>query len=482
MRVLIVEDNPSDAAFVRALLEGEVSYVRVATRLVEAVAAAREDRFDVAILDMSLPDVSGLDALRALRSSEPRLPVVILSGRDDRDLSLGAVQAGAQDYQIKGLITEDSLRRTLSHAIERHQLIDRVSASNSELADQRASVIRINQLKNDLISVLAHDFKGPLTSILGYSELIEEGLLDADETRDAARTIARNVSRLAALANDTLALSSIEQGELDLADERVDVLALVREIVTSMGPDAERVSIAAQAKDTVVRGDPGRLRQVFENVIRNALKYSREPSPIDVLLDETERGLKIDVTDHGIGIPADELGLLFKRFSRASNAKKAKIGGTGIGLFLVKTLVEKHGGQVAVRSDANDGTTFSICLPRSVAPGAPGHVAVLAADKSVGPFIVYTLRSNGYRVREYRTPELLAQRIAQEPSAAVVVHADSVDITADALRSSLGQPSRLIAIGGDPSGWDVAFPSSFLAADLLAALEETPPASVREPA
>jgi len=111
----------------------------------------------------------------------------------------------------------------LRYAIERQQLLDRLSASVDELESQRASGRAHQSTQERFDLVLAHDFKGPLTTILGYAELIEEGVLEKDETREGAKTIVRNVGRLATLANDTLALSSIEQGELDLADERVDV-------------------------------------------------------------------------------------------------------------------------------------------------------------------------------------------------------------------------------------------------------------------
>ena len=260
-------------------------------------------------------------------------------------------------------------------------------------------------------------------------------------------------------------------GELDLADERVDVAALLREIADSAGHDGQRVAIVIDAKNTIVRGDAARLRQVFENVVRNALKYSRDPAPVDVRVYDCEAGLGVDVIDHGIGIPPDEVGLLFRRFARASNAKKAMIAGTGIGLFLVKTLVDKHGGSVVVDSRLNEGTTFTIELPRDAAPASVGHVSVLADDSSVGPFLVYTLRQSGFRVRHYRSMAELAEGFDREPSSTIVVHSPSIPIEPQALRVAIGRKARLVAIGGGgEEGWDVVFPTSFLATDLLSAL------------
>lgn len=475
MRVLIIEDNPADAALVRALLnEPPDGYTTtVAQRVSEAEAKLRDDRFDVALLDMSLPDAEGVDALHRVRSAAPSMPIVILSGQDDEVLATKAVAAGAQDYLLKGHVSELTLRRALGYAIERQEMYERLTASVDELEDQRASVIRLNQLKNDLITVLAHDFKGPLTTILGFAELIEEGALLGDDARDAAGTIRRNVFRLTTLANDTLALSRIEHGELEIAEETVDIVELLDEIVQRTD-EPERFTIQTTADGVLIPGDRERLRQVFENLLRNALKYSLDEAPISVAVRDGESGfVRVDVTDRGIGIPADELPGLFRRFARASNAKKARIPGTGLGLFVVKTLVEKHGGRLTVHSEVDRGSTFSVALPRSGAIERAPHVAVVVGDATLGPFIAFELRSNGYRVREYKDLAELAERFAAEPSDAIIIDRDRNPGDAAAIRATLGSASpQFVALGGakNADGWDASLPKTFLAADLLAAL------------
>ncbi len=373
MRVLVIEDNPADAALVRALLAPYDLYTTtVATRVSDAVGLLSGETFDVALLDMSLPDAEGFEALARIRQASPFLPIVVLSGQRDEELATAIVAAGAQDFLLKGHVTEVTLRRALGYAIERQQMLDRINASVDELEDQRAAVIRVNQLKNDLITILAHDFKGPLTTILGYAELIEEGALEGDDARDAAGTIRRNVFRLTTLAATTVA-------------------------------------------GTEVPGDRERLRQVFENLLRNALKYSGDEAIVSVAVRDGEAGfVRVDITDRGIGIPQDELPMLFRRFSRASNAKKARIPGTGLGLFVAKTLVEKHGGKLTLTTEVGRGSTFSVALPRKGAIERAPHVSVVAGDATLGPFIAYELRSNGYRVREYRTLDDLTKGYAAE--------------------------------------------------------------------
>jgi sigma-B regulation protein RsbU (phosphoserine phosphatase) len=476
MRVLVVEDNPADAALVRALLvEPKDGYrTTVAQRVSEAETRLKSETFDVALLDMSLPDAEGVDALHRVRDAAPSMPIVILSGQDDEVLATRAVAAGAQDYLLKGHVSELTLRRALGYAIERQEMHERLTASIDELEDQRASVIRLNQLKNDLITVLAHDFKGPLTTILGFAELIEEGALEGDDARDAAGTIRRNVFRLTTLANDTLALSRIEHGELEIAEDAVDLIALLDEIVERTD-DPERFTIATTANGATIPGDRERLRQVFENLLRNAVKYSGDEAPVSVAVRDGEDGfVRVDVTDRGIGIPSEELPALFRRFARASNAKKARIPGTGLGLFVVKTLVEKHGGKLTVHSEVDRGSTFSVSLPRSGAIERAPHIAVVVGDATLGPFIAYELRSQGYRVREYANLKELQERFAIEPSDAIVIDRDRHGDDAALPRAALnGGSSRLVGIGGGTArdGWDASLPKTFLAADLLAALK-----------
>ena len=459
----------------RTMLAAENSDVECvsAMRLSDALAMLDRQEFDVVLMDLSLPDAQGLAAFRKLHDEHPRVPVVILSGRREDTLALAAMKAGAQDYLMKGFIGGFTLSRALRHAIERQQMLDRLENSVAELEQNRSAVIRTNQLKNDLIAVLAHDFKGPLTSILGFSELIAEGSLDGDDARDAAKTIGNNAKRLTDLANDTLALSRVEHGELDLLEERVDFVALMKDIIASFD-DGQRVEISVGILDPMIVGDAARLRQVFENVIGNAIKYSPGGQPVTVSLRPDGEGIVVAVKDQGIGIPSEDIPKLFKRFARASNARMSKIKGTGIGLFLVKMIIEAHGGSVSVRSDVGRGTTIEVHVPRNIAAVRGPRVAILSSDDTLGPFIAFELRTHGFRVREFKTLEGFSNLSAREPFDAFVVER-SVVANAQTLRKVVHSPSLYgsIGVGGVATeGWDVCLPLPFLASELHAALAQ----------
>ncbi|HTX55538.1 MAG TPA: HAMP domain-containing sensor histidine kinase [Candidatus Acidoferrales bacterium] len=338
-----------------------------------------------------------------------------------------------------------------------------------ELEAQRAAVLQISQLKHDLVATLAHDIKGPLTSIVGFAELLEEGFLEGEEATDAARTIRTNAQRLATLANDMLALSRVEYGELEIADDRVDLLDVLRAAVESVAAERE-IETDIGVDKAPVRGDAERLRQVFDNVLRNAIKYSPGGETVRIELRQKGGAFTVAVRDRGIGIPPEDVGKLFNRFARASNARKTKIAGTGVGLFIVKTIVERHGGTVGVQSVLGEGSTFTVSLPAlERAPGeGPGRVAIVTQDGRLSRFTAFELRARGFRVREIAT----AADVAGTARPGDVIVVDTQAANAEEIRGALGAVSaRIIGVGATSGdGWDAVLPKPFLVSDLLAAV------------
>ncbi len=477
MRVLVVEDNAAESALVRAFMrDGDAASAEVATSLAEALAAIDRSSFDVAIIDVSLPDAEGIDVVRRVREHAPRLPVVVLSGRQDDEFAALAVAAGAQEFLFKGAIGDVVLRRALRHAIERQQLIDRLAASVDELQRQRASVIELNDLKNDLIAVLAHDFKGPLTTVMGFAELLESGALEEADAREAAGTIRASAARLAALANDVLALSRAEHGELEIRDERVDLVSILRDVTDEVRHDRD-VRIDVRTEDPFIDADGERIRQIIDNLVRNAIKYSPDGQLVDVVIGDEGEYTRIDVIDRGIGIPREEIPTLFRRFARASNAKKARIKGTGIGLFLVKLLVDRHAGRIAIESRENEGTTFTVLLPRTSATRdrVRPRVAILTADEHLRSYLAYELRSREVRVGSYASAETFAAQADGHAFVAVFVDRN-LRVDAAHVRSMFanGSVPKVIGIGASANaGYDAVLPEPFLAAELYNVLDRT---------
>lgn len=470
IRVLQIEDNPDDAALTQRVLDDREFTLETVPRLSRAIERLDADHFDVALLDMSLPDSVGAESVRRIVEARPNLPIVVLSGDDSEATAMAAVHAGAQDYLLKGHVDGLTLRRALHYAIERQELTARLAASVEELERQRSSVLQLNQLKNDLIAVLAHDIKGPLTSIVGFAELLEDGYLEGDAATDAARTIRVNAQRLATLANDVLALSRVEHGELEIADERVDLVDLLQNLIQG-DTSGRTITFTHDVDEALVRGDTDRLRQVFDNLVRNAIKYSPGVEPVDVALTREGESYRVDVRDHGIGVPPEELPKLFERFTRGSNARRQKISGTGIGLFIVRMIVERHGGQVGAASSLGEGSTFSVFLPtlESSFSQGPMRVVLITDDADLRRFAAYELRTRGYRVRECKTFDECASGEALRGGDVIV--AEQEHVTPEMLKPLVpgGVDVRLVGIveGESLKGWDAVLRKPFLAAELV---------------
>lgn len=232
-----------------------------------------------------------------------------------------------------------------------------------DLQDREARVAELDKFKSDLIAMLAHDFRGPLTAIIGYAELIHDGSIEADELASVADTIGSNAWRLANFATDTLTMSQLERNEIALDIAEVDLVGLSREA----GAGWPMVAINASREPLPLRCDPKRLRQVLDNLIGNAVKYSGDDKPVTVTLDRDGDLVTIAIADRGIGIPAAEIEHVFSRFARGSNAKRAGIRGTGFGLYLSRMIVQLHGGEICVTSSEGAGSTFTIKLPAGLA-------------------------------------------------------------------------------------------------------------------
>jgi two-component sensor histidine kinase len=295
--------------------------------------------------------------------------------------------------------------------------------------------------------------------------------------------------RLADLANDTLALSRVEQGELNLATDPVNVSDIVRDTAETLAPQRQ-IKVNVKTHDPVVRGDPARLRQVFENIIGNAIKYSPEGAAVDVRVTETDRTVRVAVHDEGIGIPSDEMKFLFERFTRASNAKRSKIKGTGLGLYLAKTLVERHGGNIQVQTKLGEGSTFTVVLPR-MRDGVGGvlRILVVTGDENLGPYVLHELRTHGYASRRDKTLTAALERLSVEEVDIVIVDCDTVTADPSSLfrRAKQAQPRiGLIAIARDTAqkagAWNATLPNPFLGSDLQHAIQQADRTRLAAPA
>ncbi len=343
-----------------------------------------------------------------------------------------------------------------------------------ELASRRDAVVELNQVKNDLIAMLAHDFKGPLTTIVGFADVLAEDERFDPESRQYLEMISSSAMRLASLATDTLALSRLEQNELELSLGDVDLVALVRDVVRVFSV-TRAIDLRAMAGIPTVRGDAARLRQVVENVVGNAIKYSPGGEPVEVAVRGRPGAVELAVRDHGIGIPRDERGRLFARFARASNARALGISGTGFGLYLARTIVTLHGGTIDVESVEGHGSTFRVVVPVHAARGGATsrRIALLDADGDARSYVAQALRDDGYAVTVATSDAELLRVLADARFDVALVDADRLAMPVERFLSrAAGTPLVCIGVRApDGGGWDASLTKPFLMKNLYGAVD-----------
>jgi signal transduction histidine kinase len=242
-------------------------------------------------------------------------------------------------------------------AVENLRLHEELKRANALLQDY-------DRAKSEFVGIVAHDFRRPLMAIRGFAELVlEEPDIPLEARQDFMRTVIKETEQLALLANDTLLITQIETGLLTFNWTEVDLGPFVLDTIP-MGLSDHSVLLDIPPHFPRIVADPGRLRQVITNLTMNAVKYS--PGGGSITVRCRERGgqhLVIEVIDHGIGIPSDQIGQLFQKFARVRSGEHLKISGTGLGLYICRLIIEGHGGQIWVESEEGKGSTFGMVLP-----------------------------------------------------------------------------------------------------------------------
>ena len=272
-----------------------------------------------------------------------------------------AALSGLVLMRLAGLVRSfDRVRRD-----ERAARAEALSAQR-QLRGQNEQLREADRLKDEFVALISHDLRTPLTSIMGYLELVLDDNNLTEEQRGFLNVADRNADRLLRLVNDLLFVARFEAGELELRSAELDLAAVARQSVEESGPLAAAggVELTCEAGDvSSVHADKGRMFQLVENLVSNAIKFTPAGGDVRVSVTPVNGVVRLEVADTGIGIASEEQQRLFERFFRASTASEHQIPGTGLGLYITRAIVEAHGGSIGVRSDPGQGTSFCVELP-----------------------------------------------------------------------------------------------------------------------
>ena len=370
LQILLVEDSRSEALYIERTLTRNtpaIYRVRKAQTVAAAVEALEASEFDVVLLDLGLPDAKGFSGLQAIQHAAPKVPVVILTGLDDNDAELSAMENGAQDYLLKDRASVSALNRSMHHAIQRKQ---------------------VENMKSEFISLVSHELRTPLTSIHGSLGLIT-GALSSDVPPAVSRLVQiahRNSERLIRLVGDILDIDKIDSGQMYF-DMRSETLApILRHVVETTQAYAEKFGVRLDLEpvdpELAVEVDASRLTQVLANLVSNACKFSHSGGVVQVWVERRQAGMvRICVRDQGVGIREDFRDHIFSKFSQADSAITRKTGGAGLGLYISRQIAEHMHGRVDFESELGRGATFWVELPdpragaQATPPAMESHVS-----------------------------------------------------------------------------------------------------------
>ncbi len=358
-------------------MEADIAEAHTAS---EALATAAAGQFDLVLLDYQLPGGDGLSVLRDLLQAHPLLPVIVLTGFGDEQLAASMMKAGAADYLAKRSVSPESLERSFRHAfaLQRAERERSLLLAREQRAREEAQAA--NHAKDEFLATLSHELRTPLNAILGWTRLLARDALDPADAVRAIAIIERNALLQVKLIDDLLDISRIISGKLTIERNFVDVATFVSAAVDSSRPaaDARGVTLTVELHDTpTVAGDASRLQQVIINLLSNAIKFTPRDGTVTVTLTLDGDRVRVVVRDSGEGIEPAFLSRIFERFAQDDRHARRQ-GGLGLGLSIVRHLVEYHGGTVEAHSEGRGhGTTVTVSLPAASEPCAVASAPAL---------------------------------------------------------------------------------------------------------
>ena len=372
IRVLLVEDNPVEARLIAEMFAdtalGAFS-IEHAETLRAAAAVLQNTAADAVLLDLTLPDSTGLETVERVHEQAPNMPIVVLTGLEDDSAGVEAVKSGAQDYLSKDRATGELLVRTLRYAIERQRVRTELQAVRTTQLRQQERLNRELAIRNkdleEFAYVASHDLREPLRKMISFSDLLRRdlgGLISEKVERDLG-FIRDAAERMHKLVDDLLALSragrSPKRREQLALDQCVDeALKALKGRIEETGATIERDALPQ------VWGDLTILTQLYQNLISNAIKFSNKGTPrIRITAEHVDGSWILGVADSGIGINPEYATQIFRPFQRLHGPEEYE--GSGIGLAIARALTEAMGGRIWAESEgAGRGSRFRVAMPR----------------------------------------------------------------------------------------------------------------------
>lgn len=358
LRLLLVEDNPDDATFIEESLRFQDVFAGLeicrVSRLRDCLTALAKECFDVVLLDLSLPDASCTDSVTRILTQCPKASIIVLTGLDDKEVAVDALQKGAQDFLIKDGVSGELLVRAIRYALERRK------------AEQAAKIHAAQELE-DLIFTLANDLRVPhIGAMRAFDLLVNESLGELnDDQKSLLLKIKHSSQEVLHMLQNLVHLYRHQQSGQKILAIPTDLDRLVKQVIDDWKfmADENAVSIQfSQNFDDPVFVDSTCFKKVLSNLVHNAIKFSAPNGQVNITCNSDKAWIDLTVKDDGKGIAKPEQEKLFQRFWTENDNMRHSYG-SGVGLYVCNQIVEAHGGSISCESEEGNGAAFTVKIP-----------------------------------------------------------------------------------------------------------------------
>jgi two-component system sensor histidine kinase/response regulator len=369
--ILVIDDERGLREGCRRALARHSFAVDVAATGQEGLAKLRQRSHGVVLLDVMMPDISGIELLQTIHDRDPDTVCIIITGYATVELAVEAMKLGAYDFIAKPF-SDDNLLLAVNKAVERRHLtretrrLQEIEREAQRLAQEKAMLEELDRVKSAFMRRVAHELRAPVGAIESLLQSILEGYGSPETQRLMQQRAAQRSRELLALIQDLLNLSRLKDVKIESRKKQVSLEQVLQEVLNLHGAQAEEGQITLEvicADCPPVMADPDHISQLWSNLISNAIKYTPPGGRVMVRLAPEGESIVGRVEDTGIGIAEADLPHLFEEFYRTDQAKAFAQHGTGLGLSIVKQVLEEYDGQVSVESELGRGTCFTFRLP-----------------------------------------------------------------------------------------------------------------------
>jgi two-component system sensor histidine kinase/response regulator len=374
--ILVIDDERGIREGCRRGLTPLGYKVEVSDTAAAGLRKLHEDSFDLVLLDLMMPGMSGMEALGRIQEVDPDIVVVIITGYATVEAAVKTIKKGAYDF-ISKPFTADDLILVVNKGLEHRRLsletkrLRTIEEEAKELARAKVELEKLDAMKSRFMLTVAHELRAPIAAIQGYLGLILDGYATDDE-EEMIENAHRRCGELLDMIHDLLLLAHMKEKATEVKARTVSVAQVLEEIADLLRTEAEqkgltfKVEIADQPE---MLADEEHLKQLWTNLISNGIKYTPRGGRVLASLHQEDGQIVGVVSDTGVGIAEDDIPRIFEEFYRTPQAKEMKEHGTGLGLSIVREIIETYGGTIDVESEPGQGSTFSFTLPQSAESG-----------------------------------------------------------------------------------------------------------------